>query len=146
MGMFCRLRRVSTNQTLDLDKNWDFVHFTLTGRTAEDEEETSAPDRLGFVADDRLGGARGEDFGFGPSRLFGASDVRAISDALDTLDDACIAERLASREITRCYPCNEAIPRLDDSDVALIRALSSDVRAFVRACSAAHDALVVEMY
>jgi len=146
MGIFCRLRRTSSAQTLDLDKNWDFVHFALTGRTAEDEEDTSAPDPLGFIADDRLGAGRGDDHGFGPARLFGADKVRAIAEALDALDDETIATRLASREITRCYPCNEAVPRLDDADVALIRSLASEVRAWVRACSAAHDELVVETY
>ena len=146
MGIFCRIRRVSSSDEIDFDKNWDFVHFALTERTSEDELDRDDPDPLGFIGDDRLGAPRGEDLGFGPGRLFFADDAVRIADALDALDETAITSRLESSAITQCYPCNEAVPRLSATEVELVRDLLNQLRTFVRACVAAHDGFVVEMY
>ena len=129
---------------LDLDGNWDFVHFALMGCIAEDTTGTGA-DPLAFIADEGLGTEVAPDLGLGRPRLFVGDEVRAIVRGLSELRDV-VESRLDSAEIAECYPCAGAVERLDDVEREVIRALVAEVSGAIRAYAAAGDGFVVCTY
>jgi hypothetical protein len=66
-----------TGDLLDLHKDWEVVHFLLTG-------ESSGEGPYAGVAAAVLGGTEfGDDVGYGPARLISADEVRQIAEALE---------------------------------------------------------------
>jgi hypothetical protein len=75
---------------LDLDKSWHAIHYLLTG-TAWDIGDDAAG--AAILGGDEVG-EDDEDDGYGPARLLDPESVRAIADALDTLDPETLRARL----------------------------------------------------
>lgn len=103
---------------IDLDKTWHGIHFLLSG-----DVDGLTDDPLGFL----LGGEPlGEDFGYGPARVFSPDEVVEIHEALAEVRP----ESLASRYDPEAMRREEIYPSIWDNpdDDALAYILDGFVR------------------
>src|SRR5262249_34922120 len=98
----------------------------------EVEDQPAGP--LGFIADTRVGEEFGPDLGYGPPRLLRPELVGTIVEALDSLPEQVIAERLGSEGILETYPIGGRYdePSLRPGDRAEIADALNELRAFMR--------------
>lgn len=107
-------------RTLHLETLWAAVDFVLTGKTLAVAAETP----LAFLRPTSASSsdhAIGPDLGRGPARVLSAERVRVIAAALERLDDAIIAARVASPELAHVVPFSNA----DEDDELLALAHKS---------------------
>lgn len=82
---------IGAGQQLDLDHEWQILHYLLTGTI----EGGAFP--ASFICE---GGEEvGEDRGYGPPRLFSSQQARAIADHLATLDERDVLRRYRPDDI-----------------------------------------------
>jgi hypothetical protein len=81
-----------------LEKSWHGLHYLLTGTAGDGDSGTP----LGFILEG--GKPVGDDLGYGPARLFGADETRAIHAALNGVSDDQLWRRFDAQTMT-----NEAI-------------------------------------
>ena len=136
------LRRVTgvlngTERNLPLEKSWHGLHFALTGECWEGEPS------LNFLLAE--GTPVGEDFGYGPARLFDAAAVAEIHRALERFTDADFQrgfdlERMAAEEV---YPAIWDEPR--DELLEEYGSYLNVLRQGIRTAAEAGDAILVTL-
>ena len=113
----------------DLDKAWHGLHFLLTGTAWEGEPP------LDFLV--RGGRELGTiDVGYGPARVFSASETVAITSALDALEDNELAARFDPEAMlaAQIYPeIWSRDPQEDDTLAYLLSSLET-LREFLDHC------------
>ncbi|MEZ5373955.1 MAG: YfbM family protein [Microthrixaceae bacterium] len=124
--------------SIDLDKAWHGLHFTLTG---------SAWDTSGSLGDLVLGGDEfGEDLGYGPPRWLAAERVATLSAELDDLSVGDFAQRIdfTQLEAQAIYPpiWDRADEQADLTNL-LVEAYGQIREEFRRAASAGDGFVVV---
>jgi hypothetical protein len=87
-----RLVFESDTPELDIDKSWHLIHFLLSG------ERWTAKSLLGRAV---LGGTeiKNSDGGYGPIRYLTHTEVRAISDAIQTVSPTALWSRFNPEEV-----------------------------------------------
>lgn len=95
-----RARRVAEvgDSEIDLDKAWHAIHYLLTGRVDPDRSVASKV----IWGDEDIG----PDLGYGPARLLGPAQVRAVAKLLAATPPATLRKRYRPQKMTEqgVYP------------------------------------------
>lgn len=118
--------------SVDIDKAWHGVHWLLTGS----DEPTDDPASAVIFGGEPFG----EDLGYGPPRLLSAEDVERVSQALRTVDDDLLRQRMdpAAMRRAKIYPAIWDDDVLDDYLLPAVQ----ELRSFYDAATDAGDLVV----
>lgn len=88
--------------TLDIDKAWHAIYFTLTGSSGETDTEHSDWQDLMFGNH-----SIGDDLGYGPGTLIDASQVKTLSQKLNAVTKEAFREAFSLTDMlaNQIYPC-----------------------------------------
>jgi hypothetical protein len=134
-AFFDRVESSSGGSVLDLEKQWHALHGVLTG-TAWDTDPPCGRAVLG-------GSEFGEDAGYGPPRLLGATEVVEVAAELDRLGvdgfaAAVSAEQLGALDV---YPTG--VDWGDPEEQEYLVESFEQLRAFYRRAAEAGQAMVI---
>lgn len=120
---------------LDVDKAWHAIHYTLNGKAWEGEPP------LGWTV---VGGTEiGEDVGYGPARYLTTDQVKAVAEALSTID----AEEFSTRFDPKALGAAEIYPEIwgrDDSEgLEFVLNYYNELRTFYLAAAERGDAALL---
>lgn len=119
----------------DVDKAWHAIHYTLNGKAWEGEPP------LGWTV---VGGTEiGEDVGYGPARYLTTDQVKAVAEALSTID----AEEFSTRFDPKALGVAEIYPEIwgrDDSEgLEFVLNYYNELRTFYLAAAERGDAALL---
>lgn len=123
-------------ELIDLDKAWHAIHFLLVG----------APWDVTMPQGTLLAGEElGEDFGYGPPRLWSVADVKAFDAVLASKPDDFVEKSLdfAALETADIYPT--IWDRKDPEDIGYVADYFRILKKFVRETAAVGNGAIVAL-
>ena len=98
---------IDEEKSLDIDKAWHAIHFTLTGEIDEGDDDS-------ILSKTVLGGncVNDEDIGYGPAMEITSDEVREINAALSSIPQEDFRAKFNVKEMIE----NDIYPVTDDED------------------------------